>query len=337
MHTAHRTPLESVLLEQLGPRSWSTLERALVRPDLGSDALRGDFGQSEVALGLALVLFDDLCERVPLAWAYTRECAESGEPVQFDHGAMRTVALPTGGLPAGRASVARILEPLGYRHSATYPLDGIRMTGFVYTHEQHPSELPQYFVSELEPTKFSAEFQDKATELLATSVDPLSEWARAQLALLERGERIERADLVRLLPNLAASFARHHREPTLKEYETFARESAEMAWIATEGHSFNHITDRVPNVGDVADEQRHLGRPIKPEIEVSRSGRVRQTALRAAEVERLFDTEDGFVTRRVPGSFLEFISRDTDETGALDLGFDAQNAQGIFKMTDGAR
>jgi hypothetical protein len=36
----------------------------------------------------------------------------------------------------------------------------------------------------------------------------------------------------------------------------------------------------------------------------------------------------------VPRSFYEFISRDPFPDGSgLDLGFDAGNAQGIFKMT----
>ena len=55
-----------------------------------------------------------------------------------------------------------------------------------------------------------------------------------------------------------------------------------------------------------------------------------------AEVERLMLDGDRFVARRVPGSFLEFISRAPLADGSLDLAFDAQNAQAIFKMTDGA-
>jgi hypothetical protein len=47
------------------------------------------------------------------------------------------------------------------------------------------------------------------------------------------------------------------------------------------------------------------------------------------------------IERDVPGSFYEFISRDTilDHTtgrAVLDLGFDAGNATGIFKMTAAA-
>ena len=56
-----------------------------------------------------------------------------------------------------------------------------------------------------------------------------------------------------------------------------------------------------------------------------------------AEIDRVFRRDDGhFIVRRVPGSFHEFITRKPMEDGALDLAFDASNAQGIFKMTAGA-
>lgn len=115
-----------------------------------------------------------------------------------------------------------------------------------------------------------------------------------------------------------------------------------MAWIATEGNAFNHATDRVADVFTVADAQRALGRPIKERVEVSKSGRVKQTAFQADPVVRVFlDEQGGDVRREVPGSFYEFITRDVfvDEASgreALDLGFDAGNATGIFKMTAAA-
>jgi hypothetical protein len=64
----------------------------------------------------------------------------------------------------------------------------------------------------------------------------------------------------------------------------------------------------------VAERQRALGRPIKDKVEVSASGRVRQTAFRAATVQREFITAQGRVTREVPGSFYEFITRDALQT-----------------------
>jgi hypothetical protein len=129
--------------------------------------------------------------------------------------------------------------------------------------------------------------------------------------------------------------------PTLRDYQALLAESAEMAWISTEGNTFNHVTERVSDIASVAADQHRLHRPMKAEIEVSRSGRVRQTAYFAASVERTFRLDDGAVTHlTVPGSFYEFIQRAemTDAQGRrrLDLTFDSSNAQGIFKMTAAA-
>ena len=61
---------------------------------------------------------------------------------------------------------------------------------------------------------------------------------------------------------------------------------------------------------------------------------MRQTAFRAAMVERLFVGDDGALcTETVPGSFHEFISRDEEAPGVLDLRFDSGNATAIFQMT----
>ncbi len=73
---------------------------------------------------------------------------------------------------------------------------------------------------------------------------------------------------------------------------------------------------------------------MKDKVEVSASGRVRQTAFRADPVTRTLRGDDGDVTLTVPGSFYEFISRDRLNGAGLDLGFDSANAQGIFKMTE---
>jgi hypothetical protein len=85
----------------------------------------------------------------------------------------------------------------------------------------------------------------------------------------------------------------------------------------------------------VAQHQRRLGRPIKDKVEVSASGRVRQTAFHAAMVRREFLGPTGRVTREVPGSFYEFISRAT-QGPHIDLAFDSGNATGIFGMTAAA-
>ena len=73
---------------------------------------------------------------------------------------------------------------------------------------------------------------------------------------------------------------------------------------------------------------------MKARIEVSRTGRLRQTAFLADAVRRPFRHGARTVEREVPGSFYEIISRDIDPaTGKLDLSFDSGNAAGIFQMT----
>jgi hypothetical protein len=142
-----------------------------------------------------------------------------------------------------------------------------------------------------------------------------------------------------LLPVIVGAFGRHHDAPCVADYEVLLAESAEMAWLATEGNSFNHATARVPDVFKLSEDEQAKGRPMKREVECSRSGRVFQTAYHADTVSREFiAAHGGIVTRAVPGSFYEFITRKrtlNQETRRweIDLRFDAGNAQGIFKMT----
>ena len=141
---------------------------------------------------------------------------------------------------------------------------------------------------------------------------------------------------------IVGAFARQHEAPNVDDYETLLRESAEMAWISTEGNAFNHATDRVADVFKLSDDKKAKGRPMKPEVERSRSGRVFQTAYRADIVLReLRRSDGGTVKREVPGSFYEFITRKRTFNQATrqwetDLRFDAGNATGIFKMTANA-
>ena len=298
----------------------------------------GWVSRKEMAQALNMVLFHDLLMRVPTGLRYTEEVAQRGEKVFHDHGALRTVRwLDNGALPPGESAFTRILEPLGYRLNGTFPLDRIGMTGRSYAQQDCPDQIAQFFVSELHPARFSEKFQAAVTRVVSSSRDPLSAKAMFLLREIARDGRLSVTDGITLLIELKNCFARQHDVPTLADYEILLAESAEMAWIATEGNMFNHVTDRVADVEQVAAQQKKLQRPIKPTVEVSQSGRIRQTAFKADSVTRDFVAVDGMlVQREVPGSFYEFISRDeTDvEHGArLDLGFDAGNAQGIFKMT----
>lgn len=292
------------------------------------------------AMALNAVLLHDLLRRVPSGADYVADRQRGGERLVFDHGAVRTVSLPgrqVGALPPGEMALARILVPLGYSVRGVYPLTKLRMTGRSYAHDDGDADIPQFFVSELHAEQFPAEFRVAAERVFGSSREPLN---AAGLALLQSFTAHGQADMTlacAALPNLAACFARQHDLPALADYETLLAHSKEAAWMATEGNAFNHATDRVLDLEAVAEEQRRSGRRVKEHIEVSRSGRVRQTALRADPVERLFRCDDGaIVHRQVPGSFFEFISRAPlrADGGELDLGFDSSNAQGIFRMTE---
>jgi hypothetical protein len=314
------------------------IERAILLESAG-EVTRGAF-----AMALNALLFQDLLDRVPTGAAYVADRRRLQQRITFDHGALRTVRLgqgPTGALPGGIESFARILQPLGYAQAGVYPLDALRMTGYAFAHRDFPETLPQFFVSELHVERFSADFQAAAQRVFGSSRDPLTAAGRAALDAFSVQGRCDFDTAALALREIVETFRRCHDTPSVQDYRVLLAESAEAAWMATEGCAFNHATDRVADVNVTACEQRALGRPIKAEVEVSTAGSVRQTAFKADLVIRTFRTDDGGTTTlTVPGSFYEFITRDPvaghGGSPQLDLRFDSMNAQGIFKMTAAA-
>jgi hypothetical protein len=331
--------IATLLSANLGESRTRHLLSLVSVPDgLPSDA-EGRATRAEIAQALNMVLFAGILDRVPTGRAYTDDVAATGGKVVFDHGALRTVKWRNGALPEGETAFTRILRPLGYRLNGHYPLDRISMTGRSYAHADAPEGIAQFFVSEFHPERFSDAFREAVGRVTGNSDDPLAPRAQTLLWQLERDGALAVADGAELIGLLVPCFERQHGVPQLADYETLLRESAEMAWIATEGNAFNHATDRVDDVFALSEQQKALGRPMKDKVEVSGSGRVKQTAFRADTVRRQFIGAQGeTVERDVPGSFYEFITRDrfADAPAAsprVDLGFDAGNAQGIFKMT----
>jgi hypothetical protein len=326
---------------QLGDTATRTLARALGLRDAATTA-PARYSRADLSAALALCLLHDLLQRVPSAERYLQRVLANDGHISLDHGALRTVAWPSGQLPPGEAAITRFLTALGYECAELYPLPQLRMTGRAYRHRDLPDTLPQYFVSELHPEQFSGDFQLACTRVLASSRDP---WSPADLSCLEalrRDQTVLAANALPLLVSMQRSFSRLHEEPSLDDYNILLAESAEMAWIATEGTVFNHATDRVADVQQLADTLRGEGYAVKDRVEVSRSGRVRQTALRADLVRRRFTHKGRYVTLEVPGSFFEFISRDLlppaeVSTHRIDLSFDSGNATGIFSMTRDAK
>lgn len=325
--------LHRLIRAEIGTASTQTLLRLLEIDARLIQPLRDTVTQGEIAFAVSAILYHQLCERVPEAKDYTEEVLQAGARVVFDHGALRTVAWPSGTLPSGEIAITRVLKPLGYVLAGTYPLTRLKMTGRAWKHHRFPETIAQFFVSELHPEQFSTLFQSTVTRVLAESVDPLGPQDLSRLHTLERDGSLPWQDALCLLPKIIACFDRHHGPVRWDDYQVLRTESAEMAWISTEGNAFNHATDRVLDIEATSASQRAKGRSIKPTIETSASGRVRQTAFQAAMVDRPFLHEDDWVTQKVPGSFYEFIQRSPLPSGELDLAFDSSNATAIFKMT----
>ncbi|QHS52405.1 DUF1338 domain-containing protein [Edaphobacter sp. 12200R-103] len=336
-------PETGVLYQLLAPvlstsRTDRLFQVLLIHHDLASDP-GPRVSRAVLAQALNMLLFEDLLKRVPSAAKYVQLCLDQKRTIIHDHGAVRTVALEgMGALPSGQEAITRVLRPLGYRLNGVYPLERLRMTGRSHAQADYPEDIAQFFISELHPERFSHTFQQAVRRVTASSVDPITPEAAALLETLEKTGSLSLEEAQSLLPVLVSVFDRHHAEPALADYQTLLAESPEMAWISTEGNAFNHATDRVPDVDALSAELKALHMPIKEKVETSQSGRVRQTALNAARVQRNFRTTDGTsISREVPGSFYEFITRLRMPTkngkSPLDLSFDSGNAQAIFKMT----
>jgi hypothetical protein len=304
---------------------------------------RGQATRLEISHAMNAVLFHRLVDSVGAARDYVNDVEQANATILLDHGAIRTVRWPhNGALPPGEAAFTRFLRPLGFALARDYPLTRLRMTGRAYYHLDAPESTSQFFISELHPERYSPGFQQAVTRVVGGSTDPLTPAAQAALWELERDGTLPLPAAADLLRVLVRCFSRQHPLPTVADHQRLAAESHEMAWISTEGNTFNHATTRVDDVEAVAQAQRGLGRPIKDDVEVSLSGRVLQTAFLAEAVERELAAEDGSAVRvTVPGSFYEFITRRRylDKSSGrwrTDLGFDAGNAQQIFKMTSAA-
>ena len=301
----------------------------------------GAVSRAVFAMALNAVLFHDLLTRVPTGAAYVADRRRQRDLIVLDHGALRAVRFgsrTTGALPPGDEAFSRILLPLGYQVAGVYELDRIGMTGRAFVHREYPETVPQFFIRELHVERFSNDFQAAAERVFGNSRDPLTQSARAALENFADQGRCDMKLAAPALRDIIAAFGRCHDLPSVADYHLLLAESAEGAWLATEGSVLGHATDRVVDVAMTACAQRSLGRPVTAAIETSASGSVRRTAFKADPVRRILRAADGAAVEMiVPGSFYEFISRDViigaDGKHRLDLRFDNGNAQGMLMMT----
>jgi hypothetical protein len=267
--------LRALVATQLGAgRAAALVDGLVVHPSLLEPA-DGDVSRAVIAQALAIVLLDDLLQRVPSAAAYVEGRWAGGERLVLAHGAVRTVTgVACGELAPGRESVARVLRPLGYT-----PADA---GGSVWRHLDQPAELPGYLVDEIPADAFSEPFTAAAARVVRSSRDPLTGLAQVHLDRLAAAGHLAPKAAESLLGELVACFARHHGTPALANYEILLAESEEMAWIATEGTTWHHAA--------VVVDDPVASRPEPATVECSFKVGERAT-----------------VTRLVPGSYLELI------------------------------
>ena len=280
-------PLKTLLESVLGQsRAASALQTLHIDPALAAPGDR--LTRAQIAWALNAALFTDLLDRVPSAARYVAQARAAGQAIVSDHGALRTIDGPCGALPSGCEGMTRLLAPLGYDMAGLYPLPALKMTGRAFVQRDMPEAVPQFFISELHIDQLPRSAQDAAEAIFGKSADPISAEAWRALDVLG-AEGTCTVDLaITILNAVLGAFTRQHSAPALADYEALLEHSKEGAWIATEGNAFNHATTRVPDVEALAERLRGEGFPMKPSVEVSASGRVRQTAFLADKVSRPF-------------------------------------------------
>ena len=95
MTASPTTSTTELLRAVLGARRSEEILASLHLPPLPASA-EGRATGPELSTALALVLFEDVVQRVTWARAYVRDLYRAGRRLWFDHGALRTVAAPCG-------------------------------------------------------------------------------------------------------------------------------------------------------------------------------------------------------------------------------------------------
>lgn len=253
-------------------------------------------------------LWDDFVGIAPQAAALRQRLIDTGETVENDHVAFRTLARP--GL--GIESLEGRLLGLGYRPFADYRFPEKKLRARAYL----ASGAPRIFLSELLVDELSAGNQ--------RLLDALAEQARSRLP-----EGPEAFWAGRLWAPV--SFA---------DYERLGAESEYAAWLSALGLRANHFTvsinalTRLRSVEAVLDFVEAAGYRINTSggrVKGSPAELLEQGSTLADRVEVEFA---GGERRVIPTCYYEFALRHRDAEGRLYEGFVPASADKIFESTD---
>ncbi len=253
-------------------------------------------------------LWEDFVQIAPQAAALRRMLLESGEHVENDHVAFRTLARP--GLGIG-ALEGRILD-LGYTPLDDYEFPDKHLRARAYLCEGSP----RIFLSEL-------------------IVEKLSKSAQALLDRLAQ-------QAVRALPAGPEIFwaGRLWQPLTFADYEMLAEESEYASWLAALGLRPNHFTVSINALRRLRTVEAVLGFAEAAGYRINKAGgRVKGTPMDLLEqgatlAEQVPVEFEGGERHEIPTCYYEFALRHRGAGGELYQGFVPTSANRIFESTN---
>ncbi|MBD2700866.1 DUF1338 domain-containing protein [Spirosoma sp. BT702] len=257
------------------------------------------------------------------------EVIESGDEIENDHIAFRTMGVPNLGI----ASFEKIFLHYGYEKRDEYNFIEKKLTAYWYSPPE--PHYPRIFASELRVHELSDEVQriiHRYTDTVKSDpVDALN---------LDDAEAVDQFLHQPLW-----------QTPTLADYQALLKESEYAAWVIYNRYYLNHFTISVHNLKPgyntidefVAFLQQH-GLKLNSAggtIKISPDGDLRQASTVAQMIDAEFSGGDSF---RIAGSYVEFAERrilpafknlPANQVGRQHRreGFETGNADKIFEST----
>lgn len=252
-------------------------------------------------------LWEDFVKIAPQAAALRQLLLESGEHVENDHVAFRTLARP--GLDIAELE-GRILE-LGYTPFEDYEFPEKHLRARAYLCEGSP----RIFLSEL-------------------LVDELSAGSRKLLDGIA-------AQGARLLPAGPEAFwsGRLWQPLAFEDYEALAEESEYAGWLSALGLRANHFTVSINALRQLQSVEAVLGFAEGAGYRINKAGgRVKGTPMDLLEqgstlAERMPVEFEGGELHEIPTCYYEFALRYRGAGGELHQGFVPSSANRIFEST----
>ncbi len=266
---------------------------------------------SENLENLFAQLWEDYTDLNPAAKEILRLLTLRGETLENDHIALRTFDDPKVNIEKLASSFVK----MGYLAKGEYKFPDKKISA---RHFEHPNgKWPKVFISQLQVSAFSKEFQKLIKAMLAeVSPETTAQW----------------------------DFCVYGRpwKMAFENYEILRKESEFAAWLAAFGFRANHFTvlinnlkkfDSLASLNTLIKNSGYALNTVGGEIKGSPAVYLEQSSTLAQPVSVRFG-EGNF---KVPACYYEFAKRYPMPDGKLFQGFIAESANSIFESTDNRR